>query len=297
MDLRPTATSAKTRGQQLRMRTIAYEAVVQAVIELCEETLFHLREDIQQALEQASEREDTTGKVYIELLLQNIEQARREQLPLSQDTGLPLFFVEQGDVEIEGGTLVRAIEEGLRSVQERQSFHTSLVHEPYASQPEATLPVRSLLHLTETDEEVLTLRCFRSDARSEKTSVTKQLLPPHGKNELIAAVLEVVEQAGPESSPPLIVGIGLGATTAHVGLLARQALFRPIGKPHRELDYARLEQDLFDAINETGLGPGGLGGQTTTLAVHIEAAPCHQALVPICVQLQSHVLRVGERNL
>lgn len=280
------------------MRTIAFESVVEAAASLCEQTLFHLREDVELAIQDALPAEQNASQQYLSMLLQNAELARKEKLPITQDAGLPVFFVEQGeDVSIENGDVGDAIQQGIQKSQQQNPFPTQMAQEPFSTVREPTSRLRPILHKSKGEPSTFKIQCLRTDARSEINTLITHLPYPYTKEQLFSLILNHIETQAFSAIPPLLVGIGLGGTLSEVGVLARKALLRPVGKPHQELDYALMEQHLQSAINESGFGPGGLGGRMTALTVHIETASHHQNLLPVCIYLQSYHLRSGELTL
>lgn len=280
------------------MRIIAYETVLETVIALCEETLFTLRDDAVHALRSACQKENDAGRIYIELLLQNAELAQRQKIPISQDTGIPFFIVEWGEgVQIEGGTLYQALNEGTREVQSRYPFHTEHIHEPFQLTMDIEPSSESFVQVNYTVGDTFKISCLRLNGTSEQTAQITHLRYPFDAQQLTAKVLDIVQSSGAQSNPPLVIGIGLGGAVSKVAGLAQKALLRPIGRPHQTLEYARLEQDILGAINHLHLGPGGWGGETTALTVHIESSPSHSTLVPLCVYMQPSSSGMEERNL
>lgn len=280
------------------MRSVAYELLVAASVELCEETLFHVRADVLQALETAAQREDEAGKTHIELLLQNATLAARDQMPLSQDAGVPLFLVTVGEeVQLEGGTIRGAIEEGMRDVQQRHAFAVWSSQQPFHAEPDQRERISPHIILETQEGDDLLIQCMRLGQHSERTCRIFSMDMPLDHAALKEAVIESVEAAAQQFAPPYIVGLGVGGSMAEVGLLAQKALLRPIGKPHHELDFARIEQELLAALNALPAGPGGWGGQSTALAVHLQTKRTHQETVPVCVYLQASTMRTGERTI
>lgn len=279
------------------MRTIAYQDVVKAARELCLNTYFTLRDDVRRALEELLPLEEEPSRGYLQLLLDNAEVAQREQVPLHNDTGELSFFVEMGaDVWVEGGALSAALREGVQEAFQDlpiRSFHYT---EPLVADTEEVQQQEAAVHLETSDGEALKLTCVRSGSHEMRGFRLFTLQPPFSPEELETAILQLVEEVGGVIEAPLVIGVGLGGSLADVGTLARRALFRPVGKPHHVLEYARIEQGLLDAINNLRIGPGQLGGKTTALAVHVEARPSVRAALPIAIVIQSYAIRIAEHT-
>lgn len=266
---------------------ISFEDVSEATYQLCHDTLFHLREDIEAALQRVSANEQELSRHYLSLLLKNAEIARKGQLPLLQGIGLPQFFIEMGsDVSIEQGTLLEAMEDGLQQFVQEHPFRISILDDPLAPEriKHDVLPLQ--YHFEYTAADTLTIRCIRMMSDSEKVS----RVAVFSSQELAAAVedfvLRTVLDAQLRTTPPLLVGVGLGGSVSESSILAKKALLRPIGRPPRGLAAARLEQDILQTINQLGIGPGGFGGVCTALAVHIMSAPSMPETVPVTVLLE-----------
>jgi fumarate hydratase subunit alpha len=278
------------------MRTLDFQDVAEVICELYLESLFSLRKDIRFALEQALDNETEPARTYLELLLKNADVAKKEQLPLHHDTGIPMFFLEVGhDVHLEGGSWQQAIAEGVQIAHEQYPTKHQIVREPFEKMKSNLPPVAADVDVVEGDS--VRLACWRLDASSERASHLLWMTLPLDQNKLKSEVQRVVLESGALASPPLLIGVGIAATSAQAGLQAKKALRRTVGKPHSVLEKARLEQSLLNAVNNLYLGPGGMGGMTTALAVHVKASPTHEDAVPIAVNLHTSNLRFSERVL
>lgn len=278
------------------MRTLDFQEVAEVISELYLESLFSLRKDIRFALEQALNNESDPAHSYLELLLKNAAVAQKEQLPLYHDTGIPMFFLEVGhDVHLEGGSWQQAIAEGVQIALEKYPTNHRNVREPFLKGRKSLPSVAADVDVVEGD--TVRLACWRLDASSERASQLLWMTLPLDQVQLKEELQRVVLESGPLATPPLFIGIGIAATSAQAGLQARKALRRTVGKPNPVLETARLEQSLLNAVNNLYLGPGGIGGVTTALAVHVNASPAHEDAVPVAVNLHTSNLRFSERVL
>lgn len=277
------------------MRAVPFEAVVEAAKELFLETHFHLREDIRLALERAWEREEEPARTYVGLLLENATIASKGEVPLCRDVGVPVWFLEMGsELAMEDGLIHQALEEGVKQAFLQYPSFSPTLRDPLDATSFITDHIPARLHLKIVEGSELRLVCMRVSALSELSSRLGVLDAGFVEQDIVEFVRDAVSTAGPWSNPPVLVGVGLGATLDDVGYLAKSALLRPVGKPHQRLEYARLEQEMLHAVNGLKLGPGGIGGETTALAVHVETAPCHRAAIPVSVSILSHSVRVAE---
>lgn len=270
----------------LLTRSILYKDVCEATAQLCHETLYQLREDIYAAIERSVELEVAPSDSYLDVLLQNADIASQNKIPLQQDVGLPQFYIEVGhDVVIEGGSIKDALVEGLQNFISSHPYRLNILEDPlsFDQQRQDILPLRYNLHEVEGDG--LTIRCIRTSSDSERVS----RVAVFASHELFAAidnfVMNAVLEAQLRTPPPLLIGVGIGGSQDESGALAKRALLRPIGKPPDNLASARLEQDILNTVNQLGIGPGGLGGLTTALAVHVASAPCTPEAIPVAVRL------------
>lgn len=267
-------------------RTIPYDNIREAAYQLCLETLFHLRDDIYAALERALAQEEEPAHHYLELLLENADIASKGRLPLVSNPGLPEFFVEMGhEVQVEGGSLTDALREGLQTFIQNHPFRIPVLEEPLESDRIKTDALPLLLHLQPTEGDQFRIQCLRISADSERVSRVAVFSAQDISSALEDFVLKTVLDSRLRVAPPFLVGVGLGGTMAEASLQAKQALLRPIGKPPPSLSSARLEQEVMETINQLQLGPGGLGGLTTALAVHIASSAASPEAIPLAVRL------------
>ena len=278
------------------MRTIAASVIAERVRDLVIEANIELPADVTAALTAARGREvSEAGRLVIEEILENRRVAAAERMPLCQDTGTAIFFVEIGaEVFVEGG-LEAAITEGMREGYARGLFRTSMADSLSRANTGDNTP--AVIHVRHVAGDGLSIAFLAKGGGAENASRLMMLSPSAGADAVVARVVEVVEEAGGRACPPLIVGVGLGGTFDTAPILARRALLRPVGQPNPEKHIAEIEARTLSAINDLGIGPMGLGGSVTALAVHIETAPCHIASLPLAVNLQCHSARHGEIRL
>ncbi len=274
------------------MREITSQEVAQAVETLCISSNCTLSEDVWKTLEENLKNEESvTGKEILEEILENDRLAKEEKLPMCQDTGFTTIFVEMGqDVRITGGDFYEAINKGVGSGYRKGYFRKSVVADPFRRENtgDNTPP---WVHIDIVPGDRLKISVMPKGAGSENMSTIKMLSPLEGVQGVKKYVLDWVREKGANACPPLVVGVGIGGTFEGVAKLAKKALLRPIGSKNPEPFYSEMEKDLLKEMNNLGLGPQGLGGSTTALAVHIEAYPCHIASLPLAVNLQCHAVR------
>lgn len=224
-------------------------------------------------------------------LLENAHIARENAVPMCQDTGFAVVFLELGqDVNITGGFLYDAVNEGVRKGYTEGYLRKSIVNHPL-QRINTGDNTPAVIHTSIVPGDKLTITVAPKGGGSENMSAIRMLKPAEGREGVKKFVLETVKNAGPNPCPPVIVGVGMGGTFEKAALLAKQALLRPLGQPHPESDIAELESELLEEINKTGIGPQGLGGRTTALGVHILTYPCHIASLPVAVNINCHAAR------
>jgi fumarate hydratase subunit alpha len=280
------------------LREIEANAVTEAVRDLCIEANTRLPEDHLTALRRAlDEEESPLGHEVLERLLENAKVARERCIAFCQDTGYAVFFVELGsEVRVSGGELGEAIDEGVRRGYEEGFLRKSIVRSPL-DRTNTGDNTPAVVYYDITPGDGLKLTMLAKGAGCDNMSALKMLTPAEGLPEMKRFVVETIERAGPNASPPLIVGVGIGGPFERAALLAKKALTRPTGAPNPDPQLAQLEAELLDAINATGIGPAGYGGRVTALAVHIESFPTHIAAFPVAVNLDCHSHRVSSVRL
>ena len=266
------------------MRTIDVREVRQAVGELLRRSAHSLPADYLDAMRTARRKEQSpTGQEVIELLLENAAYAEAETIPTCQDTGMAILFVEVGqDVHFSGGEIDAALQDATRDAY--ADLRKSVVSDPLLRVNSGD-NTPALIHWQIVAGDGLCIRSLQKGFGAELMSRVQMFPPAVGEEGVRRFVLETVEKAGPNACPPLIVGVGIGGSLDTVGMAAKKALLRPIGSVSPAPHVAKLESDLLDAINRLGIGPQGLGGIVTALAVHVETLATHIAALPMAVNL------------
>lgn len=277
------------------MRQIHVDEIVERVKALSIEINTTLGEDIVDALKKAAEMEESSiGKEVLGHLLENIKIAREESLPICQDTGLAVIFVEMGqDVHIEGGNLREAINEGVRQGYREGYLRKSVLDDPVLRKNTGD-NTPAIIHIDVVPGEQLKIRMAAKGGGSENSSAMKMMKPSDGVKGIKEFVLDTVNKAWANPCPPIIVGVGIGGNFETAPIFAKKSLFRHLGDHNPAPHLANLERELFAEVNKLGIGPEGFGGTVTALAVHIEAAPCHIASLPVAVNIDCHVSRHRE---
>ncbi len=274
------------------MRKIPSKVIEKAICDMCINANCHIDSSIKNALCNALITEKSEiGKNVIENLLKNAEIADRKEVPICQDTGMAVFFVEIGqEVVIEGNNLEKAIENGVRMGYETGYLRKSVVSDPLnrTNTGDNTPPV---VHYKFVDGDKLKITFSPKGFGSENKSAIKMLNPADGREGVIDFVIETVKNAGANPCPPMIIGVGIGGTFEKAALLAKYALTRDIGKSNENKFYQELEEELLEKVNRLGIGPAGLGGTITALGVNVEYFPTHIAGLPVAVNINCHATR------
>lgn len=273
------------------MRTIETVKIVETVRDLVMRAAVELGDDVLAALARAKAAEPSpTGAEILERLIENAAIARRERIPICQDTGMAVVFVTLGqEVHIAGGSLKEAIHEGVRRGYADGYLRMSVCDPLTRRNTGDNTP--AVIHIDLVEGVDLRLDVALKGFGSENMSRVTMLPPSAGIEGARDFVVERVAEAGPNPCPPGIVGVGLGGTMEMAAILAKKALLRPLGASHPDLRIGRLETEWLERINRLGIGPQGLGGRTTCLAVHIEAMPTHIGSIPVAVNIQCHASR------
>ena len=275
------------------MRSVPFADVVEMVRLCCLSAAVNLPEDVLAALEKAYANESKPlAKELIGQCLENARIAKAENMPICQDTGFAVYFVEMGtNVRIDGGTISEAITEGTRQGYRDGFLRKSIVTDPLFKRKNTTDNTPPIIHLTMVPGDKINVILAPKGGGSENMSALKMLKPSDGRDGVVKFVTDTVINAGGNPCPPVIVGVGIGGTFEQAALLAKKALLRKVSTPHEEAEYAELEKDILEKINASGVGPQGLGGDTTALAVHVNYHPCHIASLPVAVNINCHAAR------
>jgi fumarate hydratase subunit alpha len=280
------------------LREIEAAEITEAVRELCIEANTRLPEDHLAALHRALEEEESPlGREVIGELLENARVARERCVAFCQDTGYAVFFVELGsEARVVGGGIGEAIDEGVRRGYDEGYLRKSIVRGP-VDRTNTGDNTPAIVYYDIVPGDGLRLTLLVKGAGCDNMSSLRMLTPAEGVEEMKRFVVETVERAGPNASPPLTVGVGIGGPFERAALLAKKALTRRSGEPNPDPELAVLEAELLEAINATGIGPAGYGGTVTALAVHIESFPTHIAAFPVAVNLDCHSHRTSSVEL
>lgn len=280
------------------MREIKASAITKAIARLSQEANFELGDDVLVAFKKALQSEDSAlGKEVLSRLIENARIAKEERLPLCQDCGTAIVFLEVGqDVHIDGD-LNHAIEEGVRQGYQEGYLRKSIVSRPFSARINTKDNTPPVIHTEIVPGDKLRIFLMPKGAGAENMSRLAMLRPGDGKEAIIDQVVRTVDEAGGSPCPPLVIGLGIGGTAEKAMLMAKKALLRRLGKPNPDPEVAELEREILARVNELGIGPLGLGGRTTALAVHAEVMPAHIASLPLAINLQCHSARHSEAVL
>lgn len=272
---------------------ISASEIIEKVSHLCRDANFNLNVDVLDALRDSYEAEGSpVAKEVFAELLENAKIARECQMPICQDTGVAVVFVEAGEhVEIAGGHLYQAIHEGVRQGYEKGFLRKSMVADPL-NRVNTGNNTPAIIHTELVPGDRLKITFMAKGGGCENMSRIAMLTPADGRTGVINFVVETVKIARANPCPPIIVGVGIGGTFDYAAMLAKKSLLRPLGTRPSDPDTAALEQEMLERINDSGIGAQGLGGWITALAVHVERYPCHIASLPVAVNIECHAHRV-----
>lgn len=280
------------------MRTLNVSDITDNIKEMCIEANHYLTGDMKNALKTAVETEKAPlGKQVLEQLQENLKIAGEDMIPICQDTGMAVVFLEVGqEVHLTGGSLEEAVNEGVRRGYTEGFLRKSVVGDPiYRENTKDNTP--AVIHYEIVSGEQVKITVAPKGFGSENMSRLFMLKPADGLEGVKKAIITAVTEAGPNACPPMVVGVGIGGTFEKCAMMAKKALLRPIDQ-HSEIPYVKeLEEELLEKINHSGIGPGGLGGTTTALAVNINTYPTHIAGLPVAVNICCHVNRHAVRVL
>ena len=280
------------------MRNIDVDKIIEVVKNLCIQANYFLNKDIRNAMESGlSTEESPIGNEILKKLLLNADLAAEKQVAICQDTGMAVVFVTLGqEVHITGGSLAEAIDEGVRRGYRDGYLRKSVVGDPI-ERVNTGDNTPSVIHYDIVPGDIFKIELAPKGFGSENMSALKMLKPSDGIEGVKAFILETVDKAGPNPCPPIVVGVGIGGTMEKASLLAKRALLRPIDR-RSGIEYVKnLEIEMLEKINQLGIGPAGLGGTNTALAVNVETYPTHIAGLPVAVNISCHVTRHAEALL
>jgi len=271
------------------MRQINTEKITDTVEKICIDANYNLGDDLVISLQNALNNEESPlGKEVIAQILENAEIGKNEQVPVCQDTGFAVVFVEIGqEVIIEGQGLQEAINEGVRRGYKNGYLRKSIVKNPL-DRVNTGDNTPAVIHTNIVPGDKLKITFLAKGGGCENMSRTAMLTPAQGRDGVIDFVVNTVKSARANPCPPIIVGVGLGGTFEYATLLSKKAILRPVGSHNKDSNTANLEDELLEEINKLGIGPQGFGGKVTALAVHVETYPCHIATLPVAVNIECH---------
>jgi len=281
------------------VREIHCEQITEAVAGLCVDACYKLPEDVTKVVRKALEVETSpVGQEILKQILDNVDIARQGEFPLCQDTGYTIVFLELGqDAHIVGGDLNACITEGVRRGYREGYLRKSVVDKPYSARVNTKDNTPPIIHTKIVPGDKLKITVMPKGGGSENMSYLKMMSPAMGRQGIVDFVVKAVDESGANPCPPIIVGVGIGGTADHALLLAKEALLREAGRSSDNPEDAALEAEILERVNKLGIGPQGLGGNITALAVHVKSHPCHIASLPVAVNIQCHSARHSEAVL
>jgi fumarate hydratase subunit alpha len=281
------------------MREIKAQEITRTVAQLFQNAGYYLPEDVTDALRRAREAEESpAGREVLDRILENATISTEEQVPLCQDTGVAVVFLELGqEAHIVGGDLYAAVNEGVRQAYADGYLRKSVVERAFSSRVNTKDNTPAIIYTDIVPGDRLKIIAKPKGGGAENMSHLAMLRPAQGRQGVIDFVVDTVDQAGANPCPPVIVGVGIGGTVDKAFLLAKRALLRKVGEPSPDTETAALEQELLKKVNGLGIGPMGYGGRATALAVHVEVFPAHIASLPVAVNLDCHSCRHKEAVL
>jgi len=279
-------------------RIIDTEELIPVIAKLCMDACYHLNENVIQALKDAYEKEESPyGKDTLKLLIENAELASREEMPVCHDTGMAVVMMEIGEqVSWKGRPLVEAVNEGVRKGYIEGYLRKSVLADPL-ERVNTNDNTPCVLHTEIVPGDKVKITVMPKGGGSENMGSFTNLVPADGIEGVKEFVIDSVLKAGGKACPPVVVGVGVGGTMEMTTLLAKKALLRPIGSRNPNPLYAKLEEELLEEINKSGIGPLGMGGRITAFDVHIESYPCHITSLPVAVNLQCHSVRQASAEI
>lgn len=281
------------------MREIQAKEITQKVAELFIEANYHLPADVLAAIQQAAKTEESqvAGEV-LEKIIRNAEISAEGKIPLCQDCGTAVIFLEIGqDMHVTGGDIDAAVNAGVIKAYGEGYLRKSMVDKPFSARINTRDNTPAIIYTDIVPGDKIKITVVSKGGGAENMSRLGMITPADGRQGIVDMVVKTVDEAGSNPCPPVIVGVGIGGTAERTMLLAKKALLREVGKHNPEPEYAELEKELLRRINNLGIGPMGYGGRTTALAVHVEVLPAHMASLPVAVNLNCHSSRHKEATI
>ena len=282
-----------------RVREVRTDDITRVVAELCQEATHVLPDDVVAGLKKAqqSEKSPLAKQVLVEIL-ENVDLAKREMIPLCQDTGTTVVFVELGqDVHVVGGSLTDAINKGVSKGYTEGFLRASMVEHPFSSRVNTKDNTPAVIHVDVGPGDAFKIKVLPKGGGCENMSRFTVMLPSAGKDAIVEFVLRTIEESGGNPCPPLIVGVGVGGSSEYAMFLAKKGVTRKVGVHSDDPETAEFEAELLEKVNALGVGPQAVGGINTALAVNIETYPTHITALPVAVNLQCHSARLKEASL
>ncbi len=279
----------------MEIRTIKAETITDTVEKLFKDLNYNIGDDISEALCNAQKNEESpVGKAVIAQLLENNKIAAEEEIPICQDTGMAVLFVEYGERVVIDGNFKEAVEEGVRRAYVGGYLRKSVVTDPVFDRVNTKDNTPAIIYTDIVEGDKIKILAGCKGFGSENMSQIKMLTPSAGIEGVKQFILDAVKYAGPNPCPPIVVGVGIGGTFEKAAQLAKKATLRPINTKNNDPRYAKLEDELIEEINKMGFGPAGLGGNTTAIGVNVETYPTHIAGMPVAVNICCHAARHKE---
>lgn len=276
----------------MKTRIISSQTIIDTVKKLFMDCNYYIGDDVMTALKSARENEQSdVGKSVLSQIIENDEIAAAEQIPLCQDTGMAVLFVEYGDKVAVDGDFEQAVQEGVRRAYIDGYLRKSVVDDPVFDRLNTKDNTPAIIHTKIVSGDKIRITAGGKGFGSENMSAIKMITPSYGIEGVKDFVLDTVRKAGPNPCPPIVVGVGIGGTFERCAQLAKKATFRAIDTHNPDSRYAELEDELLNKINLMGFGPAGLGGSTTAIGVNIETSPTHIAGMPVAVNICCHAAR------
>ena len=278
------------------MREIEANQIKDKIKELFLRANFYINPDLTQRLEKALEEENSPiGKHVLQMIIENNKIASREEVPICQDTGLAVVFIELGqEVRLVGGDFIETINQGVRKAYEEGYLRKSVVDDPVFERKNTKTNIPAIIYTDIVPGDKIKFVVMPKGFGGENMSAIAMLKPADGEKEIVDFVVETVKKAGPNPCPPTIIGVGIGGTIDKAMVIAKKAIIRKIGQSNKNSKYATLEREILTKINNSGIGPAGLGGNITSLVVHIDYLPTHIAGMPVAVNVCCHAARHAE---
>ena len=278
------------------MRTIEAGAITEAVSNLFKQANYELGDDVLAALKKGRRDEESPlGREVIDTILKNASVAAEEKIPLCQDCGTAVVFLELGqDVHIVGGELYAAVDEGVRRAYQEGYLRKSMVARPFSVRTNTGDNTPAVIHTNVVTGDKLKIAVMPKGGGAENMAKLGMLLPTSGRKGVVDFVVNAVNEAWSNPCPPMIIGVGIGGTAEKAMIMAKHALLRRVGEPSPDKENSDLEREILKEVNNLGIGPMGYGGRITALAVHVESFPAHITALPVAVNLQCHSARYRE---